>query len=76
MVEKEDTKLTEQHNIRYISQFTRVTTERLDKIAKLVDEGGLKAQVDKVFTLDQAAEALEYLKTSHPRGKVIIRIKD
>jgi NADPH:quinone reductase-like Zn-dependent oxidoreductase len=31
--------------------------------------------VDKVFALEQAAEALDYLQNGHPKGKVVIKIK-
>lgn len=75
MVEQPDAVLVKQHDIHYTAQFTRVTTERLAKVAKLVDSGTLKAHVDKVFPLAEAAEALEYLKTGHPRGKVVIQVR-
>ncbi len=75
MVEQPNDELLQQHGIHYTFQFTKVTTERLASIAKLVDAGTLKVNVDKVFPLDQAAEALEYLATGHPRGKVVIQVK-
>lgn len=76
MVEQPNETLVKKYNIHYTAQFTRVTTERLMKIAELVNAGTLKVTLDKVFPLDQAAEALEYLKTSHTRGKVVLRVKD
>lgn len=75
MVEQPDDALVKQYDVRYTRQFTQVTTERLTGIAELVDNGILKVNIDKIFTLDQAAEALEYLATGHPRGKVVIQIK-
>jgi NADPH:quinone reductase-like Zn-dependent oxidoreductase len=75
MVDKADDKLVKQYGISYTHQYTQVNTDSLNSIARLVDEGVLKVNIDKVFPLDQAAEALEYLKTSHPRGKVVVRIK-
>ena len=62
------------HEIKYFQQSSQPTVERLTRIAELVDTGKLKVNVDKTFTLDQAAEALEYLKTGHPRGKVVLKI--
>ncbi len=70
-----DEQAAQRQDIRYIHQFTQVTTERLEALARLVDDGSIKPVVDKVFPLDQAAEAMEYLRTGHPRGKVVIRIK-
>lgn len=75
MITQPDEELVKEKSIQYTKQFSRVTTERLAQIAKLVDAGKLTAKVDKVFPLEQAAEALEYLKNDHPRGKVIIQIK-
>lgn len=62
-------------NIVYVQQNSRATTERLAAIAKLVEEGKLKINVDKVFPFEEAASALEYLKTAHVRGKVVIQVK-
>ncbi len=76
MVQPVDEALAKQYGVQYTQQSSKPTVERLTKIAELVDSGALKAHVDKVFPLDQAAEALEYLKTNHPRGKVVIQIKD
>lgn len=75
MAEKPNEELVQKYNIKYTAQFTRVTPERLNAITKLVDSGVIKPIVDKVFSFDQAAEALEYQKTGQPRGKVVIRVK-
>ncbi len=60
--------------LRYDHQFTRTTHDRLSEIAKLVDAGNLTVKIDKVFQLEAASEALNYLKTGHPKGKVVIQI--
>ena len=74
MLEQPNQALMSQYNVQAIAQFTRVTRERLEAIAKLVDEGVITANIDKTFPLDQAAEALEYLHASHHRGKVVIKV--
>lgn len=76
MVEQPNEELLAQYNIHYIHQFTQVTTDRLTKLAGLVDSDVLKPNIDRVFSLDQAADALAYLEQSHPRGKVVIHIAD
>jgi alcohol dehydrogenase len=75
MVEKPDEKLAKQYSIKLISQQTKTTIEKLQKIAALIDQGAIKVMVDKVFALEQAAEALDYLQNGHPKGKVVIKIK-
>ncbi len=76
MVEPPNDELVQQHGVQYTSQFTQVNTDRLEKITALVEAGTLTVHIDKIFPLDQAPEALEYLKTGHPRGKVVIQVKE
>ena len=76
MVEQVDEALVQKYSVKYIHQSSKATPERLNKIAELVDSDALKVHVDKVFNLDQAGAALEYLKTGHPEGKVVIQVKD
>jgi len=68
--------LAKEKSVEYIYLATQVTSERLNAITKLIEDGDLKLNIDKVFTLDEAAEALEYQKTGHARGKVAIKVKD
>lgn len=75
MVAPPNDELVQKGQIKYTAQFTQVTQERLHAITKLVDSGLLKPVVDKIFPLDEAAEALEYQKTGAPKGKVVIQIK-
>lgn len=64
------------HHVTASAQQTRVTTERLQKVAELVDQGILKPAIDKIFPLNEAAEALEYMRSGHHRGKVVIKTAD
>ncbi len=57
----------------YVS--TKVTKERLDQLTPLFEHGRLSVHIDKIFPLQRTAEALEYLKTGHPKGKVVVEIK-
>ncbi len=75
MADQPDEKLVKEHQITYTAQQTKVTPERLNAITKLIDDGTLKPVVDKIFPLEQAAEALEYQKTGAPKGKVVIQVK-
>jgi NADPH:quinone reductase-like Zn-dependent oxidoreductase len=51
-----------------------VTTERLTKVAELVDDGALKVHVDKIFPLEQASAALQHLENQSPKGKVVLKL--
>ncbi len=69
-----DKNLAEQYGITAISQQTGTTTERLNRVAELVDAGKIKINIDSTFSLDQAKEAFEKQNT-HPKGKVVFHIK-
>ncbi len=58
-----------------ITQFTKVTTDKLDKLRGLVESGVVKPQVDKVFTLDQIRAAFEAKESGTVTGKIVIEIK-
>lgn len=66
----------EKYGITVISQQTNTNAQKLKRIAELVDSGKLKAAVDKVFPLRQVSEAFDYLEKEHPKGKVVIKIKN
>lgn len=57
-----------------ITQSTKTTSDKLTRIAQLIDSGKLKAQVDKVFPLEKIREAFDYLEKEHPKGKVVVKI--
>jgi NADPH:quinone reductase-like Zn-dependent oxidoreductase len=75
MVQPVDEALAKQYGVVYTQESTKPTPERLSKITELVDSGKLGVNIDKIFPLDQGAAALEYLKTGHPKGKVVIQVK-
>jgi NADPH:quinone reductase-like Zn-dependent oxidoreductase len=75
MLEKPRPELMERYGVNAIAQMTQVNSERLSKLAELVEKGVIKEHVDKTFPLEQAGEALTYLQSGHPRGKVVLKMK-
>ena len=75
MLEKPDKELMAKYGVTAVGQGTRVSTERLNALRKLVDQGAVSVHVEKVFPLDSAAEALAYLERGHARGKIVVEIK-
>ncbi len=75
MLEQPHKGLMDQYGVKTIGQFTQITSDRLSKLAELVDKGVIKLHVDKTFQIDQAGEALGYLQTGHPQGKVVVEVK-
>ena len=67
----------EQHGVRALSFLVQITTERLQKIAGLVDAGELKTEVGEVLWLDEACQGHRMLEGApHRRGKIVIKIAD
>ncbi len=76
MLEQPDSNLMERYGVNAIGQLTQVNTERLSKLAELVDKSVINEHIEKTFPLEQAGEALAFLQKGHPRGKVVLKIKE
>jgi NADPH:quinone reductase-like Zn-dependent oxidoreductase len=74
MLEPPREDLMRDYGVEAIAQFTQVTAERLALLAELVDQGAVKVHVDRIFPLQQAAEALQSLEKTPPKGKVVLKI--
>ncbi len=72
MLEQPDQSLMEQFGVKAVFQFTQVNRNRLAKLADWVDENNVRVNIEKTFPLDKVAEALDYQKDVHPRGKVVV----
>ena len=66
--------LSTQYGVTAVAINTANNAERLKRLAKLVEQGVIKAQVGKVFPMDKIKEAFVYKEVSHPEGKVVITI--
>lgn len=76
MLGQPNQQLAQQLNVTATGQNTNINTDHLNRLRELVDNGKLKTQIDKVFDLDQIKEAFTYQEEIHPKGKVVIRIKN
>ena len=74
MLEPPNSDLMEKFGVKAIFQLTQVNKDRLTQLAKWIDKNNIKIHVDKTFSLDETAKALDYVKDVHPRGKVILKI--
>jgi NADPH:quinone reductase-like Zn-dependent oxidoreductase len=59
--------------VSYRSLMMHPSGDDLDVLARLVDGGQLKPVTDRVFPLEQIADAFAYLEEGHAKGKVIVR---
>jgi NADPH:quinone reductase-like Zn-dependent oxidoreductase len=49
---------------------------QLAEIAKLIDSGELKLTIDRILPLSEVRRAHELSKSGHPRGKIVLRVKE
>lgn len=68
--------LAKQYGVVAIGQSTDGTTEKLNKLRGFIEKGGVKPIVDKVFPLDEARAAFIHQEQNHPRGKVVVKVKN
>lgn len=61
------------HGARYRFLFMHPSGAELAELAALIDVGTLTPVIDRVFPLDQVAEAFAYLEAGHAKGKVVVR---
>jgi NADPH:quinone reductase-like Zn-dependent oxidoreductase len=74
MLEQPNSELMSKYRVKAIFQFTQVNRDRLTKLSQWVDQNNIKVNVEKMFPLDKAGNALDYLKDIHPRGKVVLTV--
>ena len=74
MLEHPNSELMQHFGVKAIFQFTQVNNDRLARLAQWVDKNNIKINIDKTFTLDEAAKALDYVKDVHPRGKIVLEL--
>lgn len=74
MVGQPNLELARSKDINAIGQMSDITPERLSRLTELVESQKVKPQIDKVFQLDEAKDAFEYLGKGHPRGKVVFKV--
>lgn len=74
MLEQPNSELMNQYGIKAAFFLIQVNKQRLEKLAEWVDQNNIKVNLDKTFSLDEAAEALDYQKDAHPKGKIVLTV--
>lgn len=67
--------LASKRNIDYSFLFARPDGDQLAQIGKLLEAKTIRPVIDKVFTFDQAGDALAYLAQGRSKGKVVVQMR-
>ena len=74
MLEQPNSELMNRYGAKAFVQFTQANRHLLTKLGEWVDQNNIKVNIAKTFSIDEAADALDYQKDVHPRGKVVITV--
>jgi NADPH:quinone reductase-like Zn-dependent oxidoreductase len=56
----------------FIAQFAR---EDLSILREMIEAGKIKPTIDRIYPLNETAEAMRYLGTGHAKAKVVLKVK-
>jgi len=68
-------RLARKRNVDYSFLFARPDGDQLAQIGKLLEAQSIRPVIDKVFTFEQAMEALAYLAQGRSKGKVVVKMR-
>ena len=57
------------------SWIAKASTADYIELKKMAEEGKIKPIIDKLYPIEQTAEAMDYLSTVRVKGKLVIKIK-
>ena len=52
----------------------RADGDRLSRVARMIDDGWLKVEIQEFFPFERAPDALKVVQAKHVRGKIVLRI--
>lgn len=74
MLAQADAHVAEAQKVTALTQYTQITTKRLDFLRELVEKGAVTPHVDRTFSLDDIQLAFTVRETTPIRGKVVLEI--
>jgi alcohol dehydrogenase len=61
--------------VSYSFLFMRANGSQLREITRLVEAGGIRPVVDRVFSFESTNDALAYVESGRAKGKVVIKVR-
>lgn len=75
IVSRRITALERKFNVDYYFLFMKPSGEQLAEIKDFVEQGSIRPLVDRVYPLEKAQEAIQYVETGRAKGKVVLEVK-
>lgn len=75
MIAQADEAVVNELGVTAISQFTQVTTAKLNALRELVESGAIKPHVGKVYSLDEIQDAFTARESYAVSGKIVLAIE-
>ncbi len=69
------TVLEKKHDAHYSFLFMKPSGEQLRIIADYIESGKIKPVIDRIFSFEEAQQAMEYAESGRAKGKIIVKIK-
>lgn len=76
MIASSQKEKAKEQGVTAIDQMTQVTTEKLNELSRLIDDGIVKPNVGKVFPLADIVQAFEARESGGVHGKIVISIQN
>jgi len=71
---KPETEVAKEYQVRLETGMVMSNGARLQEIAGLIDEGKLRINIEKEFTLKEVRDAQEYSRSGKVRGKLVVKV--
>lgn len=71
---KPEADIAREYDVRFASGMVMPNGARLQEIGGLIDEGKLRVNIEREFTLKEVRDAQEYSRAGKVRGKLIVKV--
>lgn len=68
-------KKARRHQINYSFLFMKASGEQLRQISSIIEAGGIRPVMDRVFPFESTKEAMAYVETGRAKGKVVVSMQ-
>ena len=62
-------------NVKFSFLFMRANGDQLSEITSLIDQGIIRAVMDRAYPFNETQAALDYVETGRAKGKVVVKVR-